>query len=215
MRRMRIRLVFAREFERNYCRFSSAISHLQSFNTSVISPVSREKKNRSGQRWLKIGSRNTPWSRATHTPTRRCRSARAIFFRQSLSDGAGEHAEAHPARALTERLIRRLYEKVRGDRRELSARHVEQVIRLAAESTSGKRLRLPGRIAVERVFDDIVFSRASQESVKQAYDRQHRAAFARNQNGSAFVSIYGGLARSRCHDGGCAGTLNLLPPENS
>src|SRR5215469_911092 len=39
-------------------------------------------------------------------------------------------------RALTERLIRCLYQKVRGDRRELSARHVEQVIRLAAESTS-------------------------------------------------------------------------------
>jgi tRNA(Ile)-lysidine synthase len=77
--------------------------------------------------------------------------------------GAGGHSEAQPTRALTERLIRRLYEKVRGDRRELSARHVEQVIRLAAESTSGKRLRLPGRIAVERVFDDIVFSSASQE----------------------------------------------------
>jgi len=77
--------------------------------------------------------------------------------------GGGEHSEAHLARALTERLIRRLYERVRGDRRELSACHVEQVIRLAAESTSGKRLRLPGRIAVERVFDDIVFSSASQE----------------------------------------------------
>ena len=92
--------------------------------------------------------------------------------------GAGEQAAAPPARALTERLIRRLYEKVRGDRRELSARHVEQVIRLAAESTSGKRLRLPGRIAVERVFDDITFSRISQESVKQEYDRQDRASFA-------------------------------------
>jgi tRNA(Ile)-lysidine synthase len=90
----------------------------------------------------------------------------------------GEQAALEPTRALTERLIRRLYEKVRGDRRELSARHVEQVIRLAAESTSGKRLRLPGRIAVERVFDDITFSRISQESVKQEYDRQHRASFA-------------------------------------
>ncbi len=92
---------------------------------------------------------------------------RSISARDLLSPitfaGAAEHAGAHSARALTERLIRRLYEKVRGDRRELSARHVEQVIRLAAESTSGKRLRLPGRIAVERVFDDIVFSHASQQ----------------------------------------------------
>ena len=75
----------------------------------------------------------------------------------------GEQPAVASTRALTERLIRRLYEKVRGDRRELSARHVEQVIRLAAESTSGKRLRMPGKIAVERVFDDIVFSRIDQQ----------------------------------------------------
>jgi tRNA(Ile)-lysidine synthase len=82
----------------------------------------------------------------------------------------GEQTAVASTRALTERLIRRLYERVRGDRRGLSARHVEQVIRLAAESTSGKRLRLPGKIAVERVFDDIVFS---------PIDQQDRAASAR------------------------------------
>ncbi len=101
------------------------------------------------------------------TSTPHSHKALSISARDLLSPitfgGAGEHSEAHPARALTERLIRCLYEEVRGDRRELSARHVEQVIRLAAESTSGKRLRLPGRIAVERVFHDIVFSSASQE----------------------------------------------------
>jgi tRNA(Ile)-lysidine synthase len=96
-----------------------------------------------------------------------------------MFDGATEHARPHPARTLTERLIRRLYEKVRGDRRELSARHVEQVIRLAAESTSGKRLRLPGRIAVERVFDDIVFSRASQEPTSHKDDDKDRAVSSR------------------------------------
>jgi tRNA(Ile)-lysidine synthase len=64
-----------------------------------------------------------------------------------------------PQRALTERLVRRLYERSRGDRRELSARHVEQVIRLALESTSGRRAVLPGGIVVERNFDTLVFSR--------------------------------------------------------
>jgi tRNA(Ile)-lysidine synthase len=103
--------------------------------------------------------------------------ARDLLSPLALVDN-GEQAALQSTRALTERLIRRLYEKMRGDRRELSARHVEQVIRLAAQSTSGKRLRLPGRIAVERVFDDITFSRISQESVKQEYDRQHRASFA-------------------------------------
>ena len=100
-------------------------------------------------------------------------SARDLLSPIMFGD-AGEQTTAHPARSLTERLIRRLYEKVRGDRRELSARHVEQVIHLAAKSTSGKRLRLPGRIAVERVFDDITFSRTHREA-----DQQDRASLVR------------------------------------
>jgi tRNA(Ile)-lysidine synthase len=64
-----------------------------------------------------------------------------------------------PLRALTERLIRRLYEGVRGDRKELLAQHVEQVIHLATESASGSRLELPGSIIVERVFGKLTFSR--------------------------------------------------------
>jgi len=64
-----------------------------------------------------------------------------------------------PQRALTERLVRRLYERARRDRRELSARHVAQVIRLAEESTSGRRAELPDGIVVERNFDTLVFSR--------------------------------------------------------
>ena len=62
------------------------------------------------------------------------------------------------SRSLTERLIRRLYEELRGDRRQLTARHVEQVIRLATESSSGRRVQLPGGITVERIFSDLVFS---------------------------------------------------------
>lgn len=76
-----------------------------------------------------------------------------------LRTSSGEPG-SETSRALTERLIRRLYEKVRGDRCDLSARHVDQIIRLATESTSGKRLELPGNIEVERIFDELVFSRA-------------------------------------------------------
>jgi len=65
-------------------------------------------------------------------------------------------------RTLTERLVRRLYKGIRGNLRELTSEHVEQVIRLAASGVSGGRVELPGRIAVERVFDSIVF--ASMES---------------------------------------------------
>lgn len=74
------------------------------------------------------------------------------------AEGEVSHATS-PQRALTERLVRRLYEGARGDRRELSARHVQQVIRLAEESTSGQRAELPGGVVVERNFDTLVFSR--------------------------------------------------------
>ncbi len=69
--------------------------------------------------------------------------------------------EASPLRALTERLIRRLYEGIRGDRKDLAAQHVEQVIRLATESTSGRRLELPGDVIVERSFGELKFSHSN------------------------------------------------------
>lgn len=63
-------------------------------------------------------------------------------------------------RALTERLIRRLYQELRGDRRQLTSRHVDQVIHLAAESSSGRRIELPAAITVARNFGSLVFSAA-------------------------------------------------------
>ena len=91
-------------------------------------------------------------------------------------DSTHEQRTSAFARALTERLIRRLYEEVRGDRRGLSARYVEQVIRLAAKSTSGRRLRLPGKISVERVFNNIVFSRSEQEQKDRPASSQETKA---------------------------------------
>ena len=53
-------------------------------------------------------------------------------------------------RSLTERLVRRLYEEVHGDRTGLTARHVEQVIRLASKSQSGRKVEVPDGILAER-----------------------------------------------------------------
>jgi tRNA(Ile)-lysidine synthase len=68
--------------------------------------------------------------------------------------------EFGPLRMLTERLIRRLYEVVRGNRRELGADHVEQVVRLASGSSSGHHVELPGGIIVRRNFGELIFSRS-------------------------------------------------------
>lgn len=71
-----------------------------------------------------------------------------------------EEGGPQPLRALTERLIRRLYQEMRGSRQGLTAGHVRQVIYLVSESSSGHRVELPGGIIAERVFGDLVFSRA-------------------------------------------------------
>src|SRR6202044_99481 len=76
--------------------------------------------------------------------------------------------EFGPLRVLTERLIRRLYEEVRGDRRELGANHVQQIIHLASGSSSGHHLELPGGITVRRTFGELIFSCG--ESIPQPTD---------------------------------------------
>jgi tRNA(Ile)-lysidine synthase len=104
-------------------------------------------------------------------------------------------SEAAPLRALTERIIRRLYEGVRGDRKDLAARHVEQVIRLATESISGSRLELPGNIIVERSFGKLTFSHAdsnrpsltAKQTVAQA--DAYRYPVSLPDRGAAIVSI--------------------------
>jgi tRNA(Ile)-lysidine synthase len=60
--------------------------------------------------------------------------------------------------ALTRRLVRRLYQELRGNCRDLSSAHVEQVVRLARESSSGKRVELPGGVSADRTFKEIIFS---------------------------------------------------------
>jgi tRNA(Ile)-lysidine synthase len=98
-------------------------------------------------------------------------------------------------RPLTERLIRRLYQCVRGDRRDLSAEHVEQVIRLSTKSSSGHHIQLPGWINVEREFDTLIFSRAStaRQSERIEETSSHQSAYhyvvALPDTGTAAVSV--------------------------
>lgn len=60
-------------------------------------------------------------------------------------------------RPLTERLIRRLYEDAKREPKDLSAQNVEQVIRLATESVSGRRTELPGGVVVHRESGALIF----------------------------------------------------------
>lgn len=99
------------------------------------------------------------------------------------------------SRPLTERLIRRLYEEARGDRLGLGAGHVEQVIRLATKSSSGRRVKLPNGIVVERRFNSLSFSRwdgiegtkAERETISAPIAYQYAVVLP--SSGSAIVSV--------------------------
>ncbi|HEV2385702.1 MAG TPA: tRNA lysidine(34) synthetase TilS [Candidatus Acidoferrales bacterium] len=64
---------------------------------------------------------------------------------------------AGASRALASRLVRRAVEEVQGDLRRLTADHVERVLRLAREGTSGDRLELPAGFVVERALGRVLF----------------------------------------------------------
>jgi tRNA(Ile)-lysidine synthase len=67
---------------------------------------------------------------------------------------------------LTKRLVRRIVEELKGDRLRLTARHVDQVVHLASEGSSGQRTELPGVVA-ERSFEWIWFEGADAERVAE------------------------------------------------
>ena len=66
----------------------------------------------------------------------------------------------NPAGAVTRRLVRGILEDVRGDCRQITAQHVEQVIQLASSRSGGHRTELPG-VVVERSFEWLHFDSAN------------------------------------------------------
>jgi tRNA(Ile)-lysidine synthase len=74
------------------------------------------------------------------------------------AEGPGRPDES--ARAIARRLIRRVIAQLHADAAETTAAHIEQVLHLATESSSGHRVLLPGGAVVERSFDRLIFSLA-------------------------------------------------------
>jgi tRNA(Ile)-lysidine synthase len=75
----------------------------------------------------------------------------------SISRATGREG-ASSLGSLSERLVRRIYHEMRGSYGGLAAGHVRQVLRLASESSSGRRVELPGGVVAEKEFDRIAFS---------------------------------------------------------
>lgn len=86
---------------------------------------------------------------------------------KTIPQAAGDIGSSSEWRPLTQRLIRRLYQQLNGDCRQLTLSHVEQVIRLASRRTSGKSVQLPEGIRVQRNFDVLLFSKGEVSSARQ------------------------------------------------
>jgi tRNA(Ile)-lysidine synthase len=71
-------------------------------------------------------------------------------------------------KALSTKLIRRILGELKGDLLGFTARHVEDVLRLASSSTSGHQIILPFGISVERSFDELHFLRRSPHELEAA-----------------------------------------------
>jgi tRNA(Ile)-lysidine synthase len=72
--------------------------------------------------------------------------------------------------AVAQRMVRGIVEELRGDCRQWTADHVERVVDLATDGSSGSRLQLPG-VLVERSFDWLSFSLAAPETGRRASGR--------------------------------------------
>ena len=82
-----------------------------------------------------------------------------------IPDAGGIKWPMAAQQALARRLIRRIAEGVCGNGNFPAARHVEQVMDLAATGSSGQRLDLPNGLQITREFDRLVFSRRPGKSV--------------------------------------------------
>ena len=100
----------------------------------------------------------------------------------------GDPAPPPSTRALTRRLVRRIFAELRGSREQLTSRHVDSVIDLAVKSQSGARIHLPG-ICVERIFDRLRFTSvlAAQDNQGDAKTRGRNCDFTYTVSGPALL----------------------------
>jgi tRNA(Ile)-lysidine synthase len=116
-------------------------------------------------------------------------SAKALLEPLALSFAVPPSHEnsANPLRTLTERLVRRLYQEARRASGELSAVHVEQIIRFADKSQSGRRIDLPGGVIVERNFGELAFCGPSRESTARSDQRDPAPETSREAHAYQYV----------------------------
>jgi tRNA(Ile)-lysidine synthetase-like protein len=123
----------------------------------------------------------------------------------TISGPIGGTTGAEAQRALARRMVRGMVGALRGDARQLTARHVEQVLHLAEKCPSGHRSELPGAL-VQRSFDWVWFEVAAPGTSPET--RSRAAA-------SNTVSSAGGEFSRMVHLGSAGEDTTIAVPEIS
>jgi tRNA(Ile)-lysidine synthase len=93
----------------------------------------------------------------------------------------------HAAEAMSKRMIRLLVKKVKPRSGQLSALHVDAVLRLARLQDSGKSLQLPGGVEVRKEYDSLVFRPMEATAVSPQNAARFRSGSRRNATPFAYA----------------------------
>jgi len=95
--------------------------------------------------------------------------------------------------ALARRMVRRAVEQVLGNRRGLTAEHVESVLHIARGAMSGHRVVLPHGVVAARSFDEIIFTAGNpvgrRERLNECGTEDYSFAVALPESGSVELII--------------------------
>jgi tRNA(Ile)-lysidine synthase len=80
----------------------------------------------------------------------------------------GSRSNENPTVTLTKRLLRRILQELKGSRAGFTSSHIDDILALALNSSSGCRIDLPSGIVVEKSFGDLIFSRESNRRAGEA-----------------------------------------------
>jgi len=103
-----------------------------------------------------------------------------IVLREDIAKAENTEKKYLGIRALSARMVRILVDAQKRSGSEISALHVQQVLRLADEGENGKVLQLPGGVDVRRDDDTLIFCR-----VRAAAQRANRRRSIRTRSNSA------------------------------
>jgi tRNA(Ile)-lysidine synthase len=102
-----------------------------------------------------------------------CPLSEKSFYAEDSANAGNAEKENWGIRALSARMVRMLVDAQKRSGSEITALHVEQVLRLADEGENGKVLQLPGGVDVRRDDDTLIFLPRESGSAKSKSSKEY------------------------------------------